>query len=165
MGRQCLVLLSTVLAASAGSGLTTWPGAWWLSSGIFPTLNPGSRPPSTRRGATLDYGDDGLRYWTVWHRSRRVAGLDHGKLGRVDWRERRLPGQHPCHLVRGKVADRSDRLFGVVRRVWCDDHIVQTEERVHWPPVPLLGWFLLDVVQAGAGDPALIEGQVPGPVR
>ena len=95
-----------------------------------------------------------------WHSSGRVAGLNHGKLGRVHWRERRLPGQHPRHLMRGKVTDRADRLFGVVRRVWRDDHVVQAEERVRRLPVPLLGRSLFDVVQAGAGDPALFESRV-----
>jgi hypothetical protein len=38
-----------------------------------------------------------------------VAGLDHRELGRVHWRERRLPGQHPHHFMRGEVADRTDR--------------------------------------------------------
>src|SRR5256885_809200 len=65
----------------------------------------------------------------------------------------------------GKVADRADRLFGVVRRMWHDDHVVQTEEQVHRLPVPLLGRFLLDVVQAGVSDPALLEGQVQGDMR
>jgi hypothetical protein len=45
-----------------------------------------------------------------------------------------------------------------------DDHVVQAEEGVHRLPVPLLGRFLLDVVQASAGDPALLQGQVQGVV-
>ena len=87
-----------------------------------------------------------------------------GELGRVDRRMRRLPAQHPYHLVRSKVADRADRLFRVVGRVRCDDHIIQTEQRVLQFPVALLGGLLLDVVQAGSGDPALLEGQVQGVV-
>jgi hypothetical protein len=46
--------------------------------------------------------------------------------------------------------------------MWCDDHVVQAEERVRRLPVPLLGRFFLDVVQAGSCDPALFEGQVQG---
>jgi len=126
-----------------------------------PFLRPAKRSRSSRIAQRLDadhldFGRPGLSGGVEWQTDR--------ELGRVHRRQRRLAGQHPRHLVRGKVADRADRLFGVVRGVWCDDHVVQTEERVHRLPVPLLDRFLLDVVQAGSGDPALLEGQVQGVV-
>ena len=45
-----------------------------------------------------------------------------------------------------------------------DDHVVQAEERVLRFPVAQLGGFLLDVVQAGSGDPPFLQGQVQGVV-
>lgn len=93
-----------------------------------------------------------------------LRGTSRPGTAHAEWRDRTIaswaagtgesrgcPVSTPCHLMCGKVADRSDRLFGVVRRMWRDDHVVQAEERVHRLPVPLLGRFLLDVVQAGAG--------------
>ena len=50
------------------------------------------------------------------------GGLNDRKLGRVHWRERRLPGQHPHYLMCGKITDCTDRLFGVLGGwTWCHD--------------------------------------------
>src|SRR5262245_1941070 len=84
----------------------------------------------------------------------RPSGADLLCVHRREWT---LTGEHAHDLVGREIADGMDRLFRVVRRVRCHDRVRKREQRIGWLPVALLGWLLLDVVDAGPRDPAVMQ--------
>ena len=82
------------------------------------------------------------------------------ELIRVDWRERRLPRQHPHHFLSGKIAHRADCLLRVVGSVRGNNYILQPKQWIRRFPVAQLRRLLLNVVQTGARNPALFQGAI-----
>jgi hypothetical protein len=82
------------------------------------------------------------------------------ELACIDWREGWLPHEHTHHLLSSKVAYRANCFLRIVGSVRCNNHILQAKQRIRWFPVAQPGRFLLDIIQAGARNPAFFQGAI-----